>query len=49
MKPHFPKTGKHTGYTDGNSFTETPVYSSLNTHIGIEQCRRDDFESLGYV
>ena len=44
-----PKTGLHIPYKDGKQLTGTPKFVSIYTHLGIEQSRRDDLESLGYI
>ena len=44
-----PHVARHNSYKEGSSMTGTARYASVNAHAGIEQSRRDDLISLGYV
>ena len=43
------KTNQHIPYREGRLFVGTARFASVNTHLGLEQSRRDDLLSIGYV
>jgi serine/threonine protein kinase len=42
-------TGTHIVFKDKKEIVGTIRFASVNAHYGMEQSRRDDLESLGYV
>lgn len=43
------RTGEHQIYTNNNGLVGTAYYVSINTHLGDQQSRRDDLESIAYM
>jgi serine/threonine protein kinase len=44
-----PKTHLHIPYRENKNLTGTARYTSINTHLDVEQARRDNFDSLANV
>lgn len=40
---------EHIPYKEGKKLTGTPVFATLNQHLGIEYSRRDDLCALGFM
>ena len=43
------KTNQHIPYREGRQFIGTARYASINAQLGLEQSRRDDLMSIGYI
>ena len=43
------KSGAHAKFNKSHNLTGTARYASVNSHMGVEQSRRDDLESVAYI
>jgi len=44
-----PDTSEHVAFSCHAPLSGTPIFASINAHLGVVKSRRDDLESLGYT
>lgn len=49
MAKRFLKNGKHIKFSTTSKFCGTPRYASISAHKCLQQSRKDDLESIGYL